>query len=85
MLEDNVRFNPNVGRWVGCRGVGVVFRFLTSMSKKFDVDFMRANCDEVVICLIYGQFKAIQTPDHGAWCVKRTFLIILVTFYLIKS
>ena len=76
MLEDNVRFNPNVGGW-GVEGWGL-FDFN-------EVDFMPANCDEVVICLIYGQFKAIQTPDHGAWCVKRTFLIILVTFYLIKS
>ena len=67
MLEDNVRFNPNVGRWVGCRGVGVVFRFLTSMSKKFDVDFMPANCDEVVFVWFMANLKQSrrQITAHG--------------------
>ena len=33
--------------------------------KKFDYDVMSANCDVVVIFLIYDQFGAIWKPDSG--------------------
>ena len=32
-------------------------------AKKFDDDLISANCDVIVIFLIYGQFGAIQKPD----------------------
>ena len=33
--------------------------------KKFDNDFVSANCDFVVIFPVYGQFVAIMKPDSG--------------------
>ena len=35
----------------------------TEMLKRCDEDVMSANCDVVVIFLIYGQFGAIWMPD----------------------
>ena len=32
-------------------------------SKKFNDDFISANCDAIVIFPIYGQFGAIRKPD----------------------
>ena len=32
--------------------------------KKFDDDVMLANCDAIVIFLIYGQFGAIRKADY---------------------
>ena len=32
-------------------------------SKKFDDDVMPANCDVIVIFLIYGQSRVIRKPD----------------------
>ena len=34
--------------------------------KKFDDDFMSANCDVIVIFPIYSQFWATQKLDSGA-------------------
>ena len=34
-------------------------------SKKIDNDIALANCDLVVILLIYGQFGTIRKPDSG--------------------
>ena len=34
-----------------------------STSKKFDDKVMSANCDVIVVFLIYGQFGTIQKPD----------------------
>ena len=44
---------------------------------------MEANCDVIVILLIYGQFGAIPRPDSGH-IVKITFSLI-VAFYLTKA
>ena len=41
-----------------------------AMSKKFDDDIMSANCDVIVIFLIYGQSGAIQKPDSGHMVCK---------------
>ena len=54
-----------------------------STSKKFYNGVMTANCDVIVIFLIYGQFGAIQKLDSG-WSVKLTFSL-KVTFYLAKT
>ena len=50
--------------------------------KKFDEDFLSANCDAIVIGLIYGQFGAIRILD--TWSVIITFLLIK-TFNLKKT
>ena len=39
-------------------------------SKKFNDDVMSANCDVIVIYLIYGQFGAILNPDSGRMLCK---------------
>ena len=39
-------------------------------SKKFDDDVMFANCDVIVIFLIYGQFGAIRKPNSGGIACK---------------
>ena len=44
-------------------------------SKKFDGDIMLANCDDIVIFRIYGQFGAIQKPDSGPM-VCKTYIFI---------
>ena len=46
-----------------------------TMSKKFDADVMLANCDVIVIFLIYGQFGAIQKWDSGC-VVCKTYAFI---------
>ena len=43
--------------------------------KKFDNDVMLANCDILVIFLIYGQFGAIRNPDSGC-IVFKTYILI---------
>ena len=43
--------------------------------KKIDDDVISANCDVIVIFLIYGQFGAIQTPDSGR-IVCKTYIFI---------
>ena len=43
-----------------------------TMSKKFDDDVMSANCDIIVIFLIYGQFGAIRKQDSGHVFCKTT-------------
>ena len=53
-------------------------------SKKFDDYVMSANCDDIVIFLIYGQFGAIQKPNSGRIVVKLTFSLI-VTFSLTNT
>ena len=34
-------------------------------SKKIGIDFILANCGDIVFFLIYGQFGAIRKPDSG--------------------
>ena len=41
-------------------------------SKKFNDNVMSANCDVIVIFLIYGEFGAIRKPDSGR-IVCKTF------------
>ena len=45
---------------------------------------MSANCDVIVIFLIYVQFGAIRKPDSGRMICNTTFSLT-VTFYLIKT
>ena len=45
------------------------------LAKKFDDDIMSANCDVIVIFLIYDQFGAIQKPDSGC-IVCKTYISI---------
>ena len=51
-------------------------------SKKFDDDAVSANCDTIVIFLVYGQFGAIRIPD--VYFVKLKFSLI-VNFYVTKT
>ena len=44
-------------------------------SKKFGDDVMLANCDVIVIFLIYGQFGANRKPDFGH-IVYKTYIFI---------
>ena len=44
-------------------------------SKKLDDDVMSANCDVIVIFLIYDQFGAIRKPDSGCKICK-TYIFI---------
>ena len=41
---------------------------------------MSANCDVIVIFLIYGQFRAIQKPNSG--CIIWKTLSLILTFVL---
>ena len=45
---------------------------------------MSANCDVIVIFLIYGQFGAIRKPDYGGIAAK-TCIFINSHLYLIKT
>ena len=47
----------------------------TATSKKIDDNVMSANCDAIVIFLIYGQFGAIRKPDSGRM-VCKTYIFI---------
>ena len=47
----------------------------TAMSKTFESDIMSANCDVIVIFLIYAQFEAIQELDSGHM-VCKTYIFI---------
>ena len=52
---------------------------------KTDDDVMSANCDVIVLCPSYSQFRAIWKPDSGRIVyIKLTFSLI-VTFYLTKT
>ena len=44
-------------------------------SKTFDDDIMLANCDVIVVFLIYGQFGAIQRLDSRR-IVCKTYIFI---------
>ena len=44
--------------------------------KKLDNDITAANCDVIVIFLIYGQFGAIRKQIPDAWSVTLTFSLI---------
>ena len=44
-------------------------------SEKFDNNIMLANCDVIVIFLIYGQFGAIPKLDSGR-IVSKTYIFI---------
>ena len=46
-----------------------------TISKKFDDDVMSANCDVIVIFLIYGQFGTIRKPDYGRIVCKTNISI----------
>ena len=43
--------------------------------KTFDDGVMLANCDVIVIFLIYGQFGAVQRPDSGR-IICKTYIFI---------
>ena len=47
----------------------------TRRQKKLDNDITAANCDVIVIFLIYGQFGAIRKPDSGR-IVYKTYIFI---------
>ena len=44
-------------------------------SKKFDDDFMSANCDVIVIFRTYGQLGAIRRADSGR-IVSKNYIFI---------
>ena len=44
-------------------------------SKKFGDDIMSADCDMIVVFLIYGQFGAIRKLDSGC-IVCKTYIFI---------
>ena len=46
-----------------------------TMSNKFDDGIMLANCDVIVIFLIYGQFEAILGPDSRCLVCKSYIFI----------
>ena len=48
---------------------------IKTTSKKFDSNLMSENCDVIVICSIYGQFRAIRKPDLGHK-VCKTYVFI---------
>ena len=53
--------------------------------KKFDddfVSFMSANCNDIVIFLIYSQFEAIWKPDSGRM-VCKTYIFIKTDLFII--
>ena len=41
----------------------------------FGQSIVKENCDIIVTCPIYGQFRAIQKPDCG-WIVCKTCILI---------
>ena len=43
--------------------------------KKLDDDLVSANCDVIVIFLIYGQFGATRKPDSGRIACKKYIFI----------
>ena len=47
----------------------------TERQKKIDDEDMSANCDVIVIFLIYGQSRAIRKPDSGCM-VCKTYIFI---------
>ena len=50
-------------------------------SKKLDDDVMSANCDAIIIFLIYGQFGAIPKPDSvRIFCKSYIFCYINLFF-----
>ena len=58
--------------------VGPVTRFHKknkTTSKNFDNYIMSANCDVLVIFLVYGQFRAIRRPSSGR-IVCKTYISI---------
>ena len=51
-------------------------------SKKIDDDVMSANCDVMVLFLIYAQFGAIRSPDSGRIvCKSYIFINSNLLFY----
>ena len=46
-----------------------------AMSKKFGDDVMSANCDFIVIFLVYDQFGAIRKPGSGRIVCKSYIFI----------
>ena len=51
-------------------------------SKKIDDNFMLANCDVIVIFLIYGQFGEIPKLDPGPIVCKTDIFINSNGFYI---
>ena len=47
----------------------------TALSKKIDDDVILANCDDIIIFLIYGQFGVIRKPDSECK-VCKTYIFI---------
>ena len=56
----------------------------TVSSKEIEHDVMLANCDFIVIFLIYGQFEAIWKPDFG-WMVCKTYIFININVLSYKK
>ena len=55
-------------------------------SKKFDNNVMSANCDNIIIFPIYGQFGAIQSWIPVAWSVKLIFpLTVTIILQKLKT
>ena len=50
-----------------------------TMSKKIDDDVILANCDVIVIFLIYGQFGALWKSDSG-YTVCKTYTFVKRNF-----
>ena len=53
-------------------------------SKKSDDGVMSANCDFIVIFLIYGQFEPIWKPDSGC-IVCKTYIFNKSNFFFSKN
>ena len=56
----------------------------TATSKKVDDDIILANCDVVVIFLIYRQFEAMRKPDFGCM-VCKTYILINSNLFSYKN
>ena len=55
-----------------------------TMSKKKDNNAISANCEVIVIFLIYDQFEQFRSQIPDTSSVKLTFSLI-VTFYFAKT
>ena len=51
----------------------------TATSKKLEDDFMLANCNAIIIFLIYDEFGATGKPDFGSM-VCKTYIFINSNF-----
>ena len=81
-ISDQSLINKNCHNYRTTNDISMKLRSITkldkrnpSMSNKFHDDVMLANCDVIVIFLIYDQFGAIRKPDYARMICKAYIFI----------